>query len=122
MVLHDPPTSENYRTALQEIDRTADMMSHLVQNLLLLARSDGGQLGQEKIELLIRDILDSAVAGIARDRAPITVDMVDETLSVMGNERELVRLFGNVLDNAVRHTPHWLLPNTAGKNTRWVFA
>jgi signal transduction histidine kinase len=105
LTLHNQATPEGYRVALQEIDRAADTMSHLVQDLLLLARSDSGQLGKDPIELLVRDILDSAVAGIVRDRAPITVDLTDETLTVMGNERELVRLFCNLLDNAVQHTP-----------------
>jgi signal transduction histidine kinase len=105
MTLHSAPTVPVYRAALQDIDRAADTMSHLVQDLLLLARSDGGQLGKEKIELLVRDILDSAVSGIRRESAPVTLHIDDETLSVMGNEQELVRLFSNVLDNAVHHTP-----------------
>jgi len=49
MTLHGAPTVPAYRAALQDIDRAADTMSHLVQDLLLLARSDGGQLGKEKI-------------------------------------------------------------------------
>jgi len=106
MTLHSAPTVSAYRTALQEIDRAADTMSHLVQDLLFLARSDGGQLGKDQIELLVRDILDSAVSGSARDSTLITLGIEDETLSVMGNERELVRLFSNVLDNAAHHTPN----------------
>jgi signal transduction histidine kinase len=105
MTLHGAPTVPAYRAALQDIDRAADTMSHLVQDLLLLARSDGGQLGKEQIELLVCDILDSTVSGIRQESAPLTLHVDDETLSVMGNERELVRLFSNVLDNAVHHTP-----------------
>ena len=71
---------------------------------ILALNTDGGQLGKEQIELLVRDILDSAIAGIAQKNAPITLRVDDETLSVMGNERELVRLFANVLENAA-HTP-----------------
>ena len=105
LILSSRPTTAAYRTALQDIDRAADTMSHLVQDLLLLARSDGGQLGKEQIKLLVRDVLDSAIAGLAQKNAPITLRVNDETLSVMGNERELVRLFANVLENAAQHTP-----------------
>jgi len=105
MTLQSRPVVERYHAALQEIDRAADTMSHLVQDLLLLARSDGGQLGKEKIELLVSDILDSAKAAIVRRNAPVTLQVEDSTLSVMGNERELVRLLSNVLDNARQHTP-----------------
>ncbi len=51
-----------YRQSLQEIDRAADSMSHLVQDLLLLARSDGGQLGRNPINLLLREILERAIS------------------------------------------------------------
>jgi len=77
-------------------------MSHLVQDLLLLARSDWGQLGKDRIELLVRDVLDSAISGLARKSVPIAVRTEDETLSVTGNERELVRLFSNLLENAAQ--------------------
>lgn len=105
LMLQGRPTTTTYRVALQDIDRAADMMAHLVQDLLLLARSDGGQLGKEKIELLVRDILDSAIAGMAHKHASIILRVSEETLSVMGNEQELMRLFSNVLENAVFHTP-----------------
>ena len=105
LTLTGQPTVAVYHAALQEIDRAADTMSHLVQDLLLLARSDGGQLGKDQIELLVRDVVDTAISGITGERVPISLDIADETLSVMGNERELVRLLSNVLENAVQHTP-----------------
>ena len=105
LTLTGQPIVAVYHAALQEIDRAADTMSHLVQDLLLLARSDGGQLGKDQIELLARDVVDTAISGITGERGLISLDIADETLSVMGNERELVRLLSNVLENAMQHAP-----------------
>ena len=82
-------------------------MSRLVRDLLLLARSDAGQLGRNRIELFVREVLERAVAGIrvAHPDRDIRLDIADESLTLVGNEEELVRLFTNVLDNAVRYTP-----------------
>ena len=51
-------------------------MSRLVQDLLLLARSDAGRLGQGRVELLVREVLETAAltaavpaAGPADDEA-----------------------------------------------------
>ncbi len=97
---------EEYKQTLQEINRASDQMAVLVQDLLYVARSDAGQLGREPIEVLIREILESGAANIApRGGAPITLKISDESLSVCGNEGELLRLFSNLLDNAVRYTP-----------------
>jgi signal transduction histidine kinase len=95
MALSVPPDPADFQQSMQDIDRAADSMQRLVQDLLLLARSDSGQLARDQVELLVRDILTRA----------IRLSVADETLSVCGTEDELVRLFGNLLTNAVRHTP-----------------
>ncbi len=96
-----------YRQSLQEIDIAANTMSQLVQDLLLLARSDGGQLGGGRIDLPMREVLELALARVARDTTTPKVRLVipEEGLRVIGNETELVRLFRNLIDNAIRHTP-----------------
>jgi signal transduction histidine kinase len=94
------------RRAFQEIDAAADTMSQLVQDLLLLARSDSGQMGRDRKELLVREVLERAAAQARHaGSAPITLTIEPEPLTVTGNEAELVRLFRNLLDNAARHTP-----------------
>ena len=62
-------------------------------------------MGKDQIELLVRDVVDTAISGVTGEKVPVSLDIADETLSVMGNEQELVRLFSNVLENAVHHTP-----------------
>lgn len=106
MTLNSNPDEEEYRSSLQEIDSAASSMSTLVQDLLLLARSDEGLSSCSHIELLVKEVVDLAVKGIRHiDGAAIKVDIREDTLTVLGNESELVRLFTNLLDNALRYSP-----------------
>jgi signal transduction histidine kinase len=105
MALSGPLSAADYRQSMQEIDRAADAMRHLVQDLLLLARSDSGQLARDPVELLLREVLEQAVAAVAPHAAAIRLTVSDDTLAVTGNEDELARVFTNLLDNAVHATP-----------------
>lgn len=98
---------DTYRQALQEIETAAKGMSHLVHDLLLLARSDSGQLGRNVIELLMGELLGLAKSRVPRGdaHAPVLLRIEEADLSVIGNEGELVRLFSNLMDNAIHYTP-----------------
>lgn len=100
----------SYRKSLSEINGAADRMAMLVQDLLLLARADAGQLGRETVELPLQDVLVQAISATcgARERVELWgfgANNTDEPLTVLGNENELVRIFANLLANALRHTP-----------------
>jgi signal transduction histidine kinase len=98
-------TDERSRRTLREIDEAACTMSQLVQDLLLLARSDEGQMGRDPMDLLVREVLESARAeALQEGGAPMVLEIEPEELSFPGNEAELVRLFRNLLDNAVYYT------------------
>jgi heavy metal sensor kinase len=99
-------SAEEYRDALEVADRTADAMSEIVQDLLLLARSDAGELRLEARPASVEELLHGAIAGIAGLPGPVPrLDAVPRGLTVLGDARHLVRLFRNLLENAVRHTP-----------------
>jgi signal transduction histidine kinase len=100
------PALNDYQQSVEDIDRAADSMSRLVHDLLLLARSDGGQLGQNRIALPIKEVLERATTGLPHQQcAPIRIEAPDASLCVHGNEDEMIRLFANLLKNAVRYTP-----------------
>lgn len=106
LALSDKDLTDDYRQTMEDINRAADTASGLVRDLLLLARSDAGQLGHESIALPIREVLERAVALFAKHgRSMIRMDAPDPALCVLGNEDELVRLFSNLLENALRYTP-----------------
>jgi signal transduction histidine kinase len=76
-------------------------LSRLVDDLLLLARSDGSPLPSrlEPVELgaLARDV------GSRTDRVEVVVSDVDSPVWTVGDRDELRRVVANLVDNAVRH-------------------
>lgn len=97
---------DELRQAVREIDASATTMARLVEDLLLLARSDAGQLARNPIEIAIQEPVAQAIARVRLpERAPIVLNAPDDPLTVRGDEDELTRLFANLLDNALRHTP-----------------
>ncbi|MBB6051161.1 sensor histidine kinase [Armatimonas rosea] len=97
-------TPEQYQHCLREIDQAADAMDRLVSDLLLLARSDSQQLGQQRIEVLASEILERALRLTPETAPPVTLQLPDPLVTLWGNEWELTRLFTNLLSNARRYT------------------
>ena len=103
----DQDASEKSRKLFGRVEGAAERMSRLVQNLLILARSDSGALEPRFEPLDARALLD-AVAAEARllrpDSPPILVEAAaGETIS--GDREMLFQLLLNLADNALRHTP-----------------
>lgn len=98
--------AESYRAVIETVDRAADQMAAIVQDLLLLAQADSGQLGQNRERVCIRDIAEKAVAGVwAEISAPIQWDIPEPSPVVFGNAGQLTRAMRNVVQNAIDHTP-----------------
>jgi signal transduction histidine kinase len=105
MNLARPGLAPDTRESLQQINEAAKQMHHLVQDLLLLARSDGGQMARAPIELLVTDLVERARSGMGENRKRIVVAIDPPDQTVRGNENELVRVFTNLLSNALRYSP-----------------
>jgi two-component system OmpR family sensor kinase len=105
LALASAKTPLEYREALRAADEAADTMTRIVQDLLLLARSDGGQLGVELRPTTLLPVLERAAA-VVRDPegASIEIETDQPGLAVLGDAHLLNRLFVNLLENAVRHT------------------
>jgi len=106
LALTRPSTDAGSRETFLEIKRASETMSKLVTDLLLLARSDEGQLAKERVEILASEVLARAAKEAYREgSAHVEVCVEPEDLTLIGNEAELIRLFRNLLENSVRHTP-----------------
>lgn len=106
MALSRPRTAAEYRGALEATDRAARRMNVIVQDLLLLARSDAGQLDLNLRPVSLQNVLEQAGEAVPeRDLATIETVLTNRCLEVLGDSGQLVRLFTNLLDNAARHTP-----------------
>ncbi len=95
------------REAVAEAEEEAARMGRLVNNLLLLARADAGQLPDLRREpvdlgLLAADVVDQ-IRPVADGRVMLAT--TDGRVLVQGDRDRLKQLVANVIENAVRHTP-----------------
>jgi signal transduction histidine kinase len=98
---------EDYRDTLTIVARQARRMTHLVDNLFLLARVDAGQRPLTRARVYLDDLLRESVdalALVARGRG-VTIDAeLEPDVEVEGDEHLLRQLLVNVLQNAVSYT------------------
>jgi two-component system OmpR family sensor kinase len=100
--LEDP---EALASAMARTEQEAVRMGRLVEDLLLLARLDQGRpLEADPVDLggLVTDARDDAAA--AHPDHPVALE-VDEGCIVVGDDHRLRQVVGNLLANAVAHTP-----------------
>jgi len=96
--LRDPDSDA--RAAIGSMLEEVERMQRLVEGLLRLARADGGAevAKLEPIEL-------AAFARALVERLGITASIDSEPVTVNADPDLLAQALGNVLDNAVRHSP-----------------
>jgi signal transduction histidine kinase len=94
-------------SALDDIRDEVDQVTALVDDLLLLARSDSGALALERVPLDLGDVASSgasALATLATERGvALTVD--PEPADLLGDPTRLRQLVVILVDNAIRHAP-----------------
>ncbi|HLJ54317.1 MAG TPA: HAMP domain-containing sensor histidine kinase, partial [Chthonomonadaceae bacterium] len=99
------PSAHEVRESAEAVNDAVDRMTRLVQDLLLLAQADAAP-PKPHTSLIVRDILSQARALQSPNPRPrVRIDAGDPSITVMGCEDELVRVFANLLANARRHTP-----------------
>lgn len=93
--------------------RQSERLETLVQELLLLARSDDHQLVQHCRLLGITALVQNVRAALPAPRVPIdfhdwatTNDHTGADARVVGDPEQLERMVRNVLENAIRHAHH----------------
>jgi signal transduction histidine kinase len=106
LALSGPGCFDEYRDAVLVADQAADMMTRIVQDLLLLARSDAGQLTPYLAPISVCALLRRAADRPAAPGDPVILLRLPEgDLQVAGDTDHLTRLLTNLVENAVRHTP-----------------
>ena len=84
------------------------LLDHLVEDLFLLARADSGALALNFETIDLAELIDDAVEALrplAASRMVAIHNSITEPLLVNGDQTALGRVFRNLLDNAVRHSP-----------------
>ncbi|HJW21654.1 MAG TPA: HAMP domain-containing sensor histidine kinase [Candidatus Limnocylindrales bacterium] len=93
--------------ALEDIDAEVGQLTTMVEDLLLLARSDSGAVSLERTPIELDDVAADAAASL---RAPaeahgVRIVVDPEPAPVLGDATRLRQLVTVLLDNAIRHSP-----------------
>jgi heavy metal sensor kinase len=109
-------TPEDYEQALVDLSEEADRLRGLVEDLLRLARGDAQQrAAREPLDLstLLGDVTDS-LRPLAEARGLALTYTGPAGLVLSGDADGLIRLFVNLLDNAIQYTERGAVTVTAG--------
>jgi len=91
------------------IERQVEHMSHLINDLLDIARGNIGKLRVEHQTVELNSVIATAVEAcrpaIDARQQVFNLDMPCATLKVLGDSHRLVQIFSNLLDNASKYTP-----------------
>lgn len=101
-------TIAEYEQALGDLGHEAERLRTLTDGLLQLARSDMkeavAQAEEVDLALLLKDVIDS-LQPLAEEKGLMILDQTPhEGLLVHGDSDSLIRLFVNLVDNAIKYT------------------
>ncbi|MGB7987369.1 MAG: ATP-binding protein [Terracidiphilus sp.] len=109
VALMRPREANEYRAVLGRLHGETVLMTQLIENLLSLARADGGAEVIALAPIRIGDLFQrtSQRWKNAMDQAMLdfTVDCPQPDLAVLADEQSILRLLSILLDNASKYTP-----------------
>lgn len=124
VALADPePDAAFQHSQLQVVERLTRRLGRLVDNLLFLARQDGGLIPMQWEELDLPKLLSEVVEEqelVARSQGLSLVYRRLDTPSpqLTGDRDQLTRLFTNLISNAIQYTPQGKVTVTLDQ-TQW---
>lgn len=89
-------------TTVDDVLSETARLERLVDDLLVLARADEGQIGLRHVDVDVDDLLEGERARL-RSRGDLTVTADIRPARVTGDRAALARVVRNLVDNAVRH-------------------
>lgn len=102
--------NEQQKKAIDAIIRNSVRLRKLVDALLNTSKADAGKLTYSYSTVLIDSVVDTSIQNLAlqADEKGITIikDLPDELPPLTGDKDELINVMVNLLDNAIRFTPH----------------
>lgn len=105
--LHRDRTVGESSEALDDIDAEVTHLASLVDDLLLLARSDSGAVALDRMPLDLGDIAFDAASALGRtaEGKGVRVGVDPEPAMLDGDPARLRQLVTILVDNAIRHSP-----------------
>ncbi len=108
-ILAKTELDDNQTEMVKLIESSGDTLSHIINDVLDLARVESGRLEVEKIEFNLKDALNSVTAlfGVKADEKGLIFNIeTDESSNkqVFGDPTRLRQIIGNLLSNAIKFT------------------
>ncbi len=105
--LSAPRPAKEYQRVLQIVQSENELMSHLVNDMLTLARMDAHQqsLHQEPLDLsdLALDVVERLTPLAARQEIKLETGELPEVL-ILGDRQSLTQMLTNLVENAIKYT------------------
>lgn len=94
-------------TALVDIRDEVDHLTAMVEDLLLLARSDSGAVELERVRVDLGDVASSGAAALGKIATEhgVALSVDPEPAEIDGDPARLRQLVTILIDNAIRHSP-----------------
>jgi two-component system OmpR family sensor kinase len=111
--------------AARVIHEEAERMHHMVEELLHLARFDAGQLQLERKPVDLTSLLERCAERLtpqARASGSTILTSIQEGLVATGDADWLAQVFGNLVDNAIRHCRDGDIEISARRTADWIEA
>ncbi len=115
-----PRSTQEYERALDDLEFETKRLNTLTENLLRLARGDGQASRvreQVDVSLLLSDVCES-LASLAEQKGLMLTCETAPLLVVNGDSDELVRMFVNLIENAIKYTENGGVTVTARADGR----
>jgi signal transduction histidine kinase len=109
LTLRHQRTEEEYREAIGTMVSECDSTSHLLEDLLLLARGDAFpariELLPVNITTLVKEVSQRAASLASAKSQQIELHVPPDPIVLLGDNKLLPRLLSILIDNAVKYTP-----------------
>jgi len=101
-------SKREYQETLHDLSAHVERLIRLSNALLFLSRSDQKQISWEPASLDLAELLNvilEQIQPLADEKSLALTTEIPDNLSIYGDTDHLIRLFLNLLDNAVKYTP-----------------
>lgn len=126
VALQQPHRDEShYRDTLAIVEQQTIRLTRIVEDMFLLARADAGHLPVRKGRMYLDEVLMEVArsARVLSAKRNISIDVSGASPAPMIGDEELIRrLFGNLIDNAVRHSPDGAVVRVNLQRSNGVYA